>query len=81
MSSKELDNKAYDLYEHFRPSVPAGMKGWGKKGELNLDYIVALAADHPSKSKPNNKDELNSNNNNNNNNNENVSKKRRIEQA
>ena len=40
---KELEKKAYDLYEKFRPEVPEGTKGWGAKGELDLDYIRSLA--------------------------------------
>jgi len=32
----ELEAEAYGLYERFRPSVPAGVKGWGAKGELDL---------------------------------------------
>lgn len=42
-SPEELSGKAYDLYERFRPSVPAGEKGWGAKGALDLDYIRSLA--------------------------------------
>jgi hypothetical protein len=38
-----LENKAYDLYEKFRPKIPEGTKGWGAKGELDLDYIRSLA--------------------------------------
>jgi len=40
---KQLESKAYDLYEKFRPEIPEGKKGWGAKGELDLDYIRALA--------------------------------------
>ena len=40
---KQLESKAYDLYEKFRPEIPEGKKGWGAKGELDLDYIVSLA--------------------------------------
>jgi hypothetical protein len=39
----ELAGKAYYLYERFRPEIPAGKRGWGAKGELNLDYIRSLA--------------------------------------
>ena len=42
-SAKELERKAYDLYEKFRPEIPEGTKGWGAKGELDLDYIRSLA--------------------------------------
>jgi hypothetical protein len=40
---KQLEGKAYDLYEKFRPEIPEGRKGWGAKGELDLDYIRSLA--------------------------------------
>jgi hypothetical protein len=40
---KQLAGKAYDLYEKFRPEIPEGKKGWGAKGELDLDYIRSLA--------------------------------------
>ena len=40
---KELERKAYDLYEKFRPEIPEGTKGWGAKGELDLEYIRSLA--------------------------------------
>jgi hypothetical protein len=40
---KELERNAYDLYEKFRPEIPEGTKGWGAKGELDLDYITSLA--------------------------------------
>jgi hypothetical protein len=40
---KQLETKAYDLYEKFRPEIPEGKKGWGAKGELDLDYVRSLA--------------------------------------
>jgi len=36
---EELDNKAFHMYERFRPDVPKGGSGWGRKGELNLHKI------------------------------------------
>jgi hypothetical protein len=42
-SPKQLESKAYDLYEKFRPEIPEGKKGWGAKGELDLNYIRSLA--------------------------------------
>ena len=42
---RQLKTKAYDLYEKFRPEIPEGKKGWGAKGELDLDYIRSLADD------------------------------------
>lgn len=40
---KQLESKAYTLYEKFRPEIPEGKKGWGAKGDLDLDYIRSLA--------------------------------------
>ena len=40
---KQLESKAFSLYEKFRPKIPEGVKGWGAKGELDLDYIRSLA--------------------------------------
>ena len=40
---KQLAAQAYPLYEKFRPKVPEGEKGWGAKGELNLEAIRHLA--------------------------------------
>ncbi|GAQ87993.1 hypothetical protein KFL_003920130 [Klebsormidium nitens] len=37
--AEEVGKKAYHLYERFRPTVPQGKKGWGGKGELDLDLI------------------------------------------
>jgi hypothetical protein len=41
---KQLESKAYGLYEKFRPEIPEGKKGWGAKGELDLETIASLAA-------------------------------------
>ena len=38
-----LAGAAYSLYEKFRPKIPAGKKGWGAKGELDLTFIRSLA--------------------------------------
>ncbi|MGE5249098.1 MAG: hypothetical protein ACM3QS_02695 [Bacteroidota bacterium] len=40
---KKLESQAYSLYEKFRPEIPEGKKGWGAKGELDLDHIMSLA--------------------------------------
>ena len=40
---KQLEGKAYELYEQFRPAIPEGKKGWGAQGELDLDTISSLA--------------------------------------
>ncbi len=42
-SPDALATKAYDLYEQFRPVIPEGTKGWGAKGDLDLDKIRTLA--------------------------------------
>lgn len=41
---KELAERAYALYEKFRPEIPAGRQGWGAKGALDLDLIESLTA-------------------------------------
>jgi len=43
MPTRDLARGAYALYEQFRPSVPAGVSGWGAAGDLDLDEIVRLA--------------------------------------
>jgi hypothetical protein len=43
IESDILAEKAYSLYEKFRPSVARGKGGWGQKGELDLGRIRALA--------------------------------------
>jgi hypothetical protein len=40
---RQLGREAYGLYEKFRPKIPEGTKGWGAKGDLDLDYIRSLA--------------------------------------
>ena len=42
---KELAEKAYTLYEKFRPEIPPGKKGWGASGKLDLDLIRKMALD------------------------------------
>jgi hypothetical protein len=39
---KKLSDNAYKLYGRFTPQVPSGTKGWGAKGELDLDVIHSL---------------------------------------
>lgn len=39
----ELERTAFALYEKFRPSVAAGVSGWGQKGELDIELIRSLA--------------------------------------
>lgn len=39
----KLAKEAFHLYEEFRPSIPAGVAGWGEPGVLDLDKIERLA--------------------------------------
>ena len=39
----DLAANAYALYEEFRPAIPAGTRGWGKPGVLDLERIRSLA--------------------------------------
>lgn len=39
----ELARSAYSLYEVFRPEVPAGVRGWGAAGVLDLQCIRTAA--------------------------------------
>ena len=41
----ELAERAYDLYERFRPEVAGGRRGWGQKSDLDLDLIRSLASE------------------------------------
>ena len=43
LPTADLARSACRLYEQFRPTVPAGVSGWGAKGTLNLGRIIALA--------------------------------------
>ncbi|MGH7121295.1 MAG: hypothetical protein ACREFP_20275 [Acetobacteraceae bacterium] len=38
----DLALHAYHLYEQFRPTIPAGARGWGAQGQLDLDAIANL---------------------------------------
>ena len=40
---EELNRVGFRLYERFRPEVPAGVKGWGAKGVLDLARIKDAA--------------------------------------
>ena len=35
----ELNGEAFRMYEEFRPTVPPGQKGWGRRGQLNLENV------------------------------------------
>jgi len=39
-----LANKAFQLYEAFRPEIPEGESGWGAKGKLSIKKLQELAA-------------------------------------
>jgi len=43
MRPRELAVKGYALYEQFRPAIPAGVKGWGATGTLDLGKLAKLA--------------------------------------
>jgi hypothetical protein len=43
-SPGELANRAFYLYERFRPAIPEGARGWGAKGELDLDRLRELSS-------------------------------------
>ena len=43
LAPEELAARAYRLYEAFRPSVPAGKRGWGAAGVLDLAKVRAAA--------------------------------------
>jgi hypothetical protein len=40
----ELGQRGFRLYEAFRPAVPAGERGWGAAGELDLGRVHGLKA-------------------------------------
>jgi hypothetical protein len=44
---KELGERAFGLYEHFRPAIPEGVRGWGAKGDLDLGLIEELGKKNP----------------------------------
>lgn len=46
-----LAAEAYALYEAFRPEIPAGVRGWGAAGVLDLALVRKLAAAGKSRGK------------------------------
>jgi len=40
---RELAERAFTLYEKFRPRIPSGERGWGAKGDLDIARVRALA--------------------------------------
>jgi hypothetical protein len=47
LSPEELNRRGFALYEAFRPAIPAGARGWGAAGELDLDRIISLTRGEP----------------------------------
>ncbi|HWH70700.1 MAG TPA: hypothetical protein VNT26_15025 [Candidatus Sulfotelmatobacter sp.] len=43
----ELTHQAFSLYEQFRPRIPEGVRGWGAKGELDLEQLREMACQAP----------------------------------
>jgi hypothetical protein len=43
MPPEQLADRAFELYERFRPNIPGGVRGWGVVGELDLARVRALA--------------------------------------
>ena len=39
---EQLLKNAFSLYEQFRPAIPEGVRGWGAKGNLDIDRIRSL---------------------------------------
>jgi len=46
---EELEELAYGLYEQFRPKIAPGKRGWGQKGDLDLNLVRSLTkrGEHP----------------------------------
>ena len=44
---EELNRRGFALYEAFRPAIPAGARGWGATGELDLERIIGLTDREP----------------------------------
>jgi hypothetical protein len=47
LSPEELNRRGFALYEAFRPAIPAGARGWGATGELDLERIIGLTDREP----------------------------------
>lgn len=41
-SPEEIGKEAYRLYTEFRPAIPDGQPGWGRKGLFNLEALHDL---------------------------------------
>jgi hypothetical protein len=40
-----LEGVGFALYERFRPDIPAGVRGWGAKGVLDLELVRSLTGE------------------------------------
>jgi hypothetical protein len=40
---EQLRTNAFSLYEQFRPAIPEGVRGWGAKGNFDIDHVRSLA--------------------------------------
>ena len=40
----ELNRRAFEFYEEFRPDVKSGQKGWGRKGVLDLGKVRSVVS-------------------------------------
>ncbi len=40
-----LAARGFALYERFRPEIPAGQRGWGATGVLDLAVVTKMAAE------------------------------------
>jgi len=47
LTPTDLAERAFGLYEKFRPEVAPGTRGWGAKGTLDLDALTRLARKRP----------------------------------
>jgi len=43
MPREQLLKSGFSQYAKFRPAIPEGMRGWGAKGNLDIDRIRSLA--------------------------------------
>jgi hypothetical protein len=42
LSPDDIGKEAYSLYSQFRPSIPEGQAGWGKKGLFEISKLRDL---------------------------------------
>ena len=43
LAPADLEERAFSLYEKFRPAIESGTRGWGQKGVLDLGKIREMA--------------------------------------